>query len=227
MPYLSARKAMAMSPEQRRKYTNRQALKGMKALDVIRRWMNDPDEFDLNEEERGMVSRMEFAKEKFHQMYQYNEVRELLMTEFNIAIDTASRVIRNMRSIYDSVEELPKSLKRQTAERMAMDAYKLAMVREDPDAAAKAIAVYIKASGIEKEDIEKFDIERIQSEKVFAEVLDPQIRSMLLSVLAKGGGVTDFSQIFEGLAADQDYTDYEQVPDSDEEPDPETDSEEN
>lgn len=225
MPYLSARKAMAMSPEQRRKYTNRQALKGMKALDVIRRWMNDPDEFDLNEEERGMVSRMEFAKEKFHQMYQYNEVRELLMTEFNIAIDTASRVIRNMRSIYDSVEELPKSLKRQTAERMAMDAYKLAMVREDPDAAAKAIAVYIKASGIEKEDIEKFDIERIQSEKVFAEVLDPQIRSMLLSVLAKGGGVTDFSQIFEGIAADQDYTDYEQVPDSDEEP--ETDSEEN
>lgn len=225
MPYLSARKAMAMSPEQRRKYTNRQALKGMKALDVIRRWMNDPDEFDLNEEERGMVSRMEFAKEKFHQMYQYNEVRELLMTEFNIAIDTASRVIRNMRSIYDSVEELPKSLKRQTAERMAMDAYKLAMVREDPDAAAKAIAVYIKASGIEKEDIEKFDIERIQSEKVFAEVLDPQIRSMLLSVLSKGGGVTDFSQIFEGLAADQDYTDYEQVPDSDEEP--ETDSEEN
>lgn len=225
MPYLSARKAMAMSPEQRRKYTNRQALKGMKALDVIRRWMNDPDEFDLNEEERGMVSRMEFAKEKFHQMYQYNEVRELLMTEFNIAIDTASRVIRNMRSIYDSVEELPKSLKRQTAERMAMDAYKLAMVREDPDAAAKAIAVYIKASGIEKEDIEKFDIERIQSEKVFAEVLDPQIRSMLLSVLAKGGGVTDFSQIFEGLAADQDYTDYEQVPDSDEEP--ENDSEEN
>lgn len=225
MPYLSARKAMAMSPEQRRKYTNRQALKGMKALDVIRRWMNEPDEFDLNEEERGMVSRMEFAKEKFHQMYQYNEVRELLMTEFNIAIDTASRVIRNMRSIYDSVEELPKSLKRQTAERMAMDAYKLAMVREDPDAAAKAIAVYIKASGIEKEDIEKFDIERIQNEKVFAEVLDPQIRSMLLSVLAKGGGVTDFSQIFEGLAADQDYTDYEQVPDSDEEP--ETDSEEN
>lgn len=225
MPYLSARKAMAMSPEQRRKYTNRQALKGMKALDVIRRWMNDPDEFDLNEEERGMVSRMEFAKEKFHQMYQYNEVRELLMTEFNIAIDTASRVIRNMRSIYDSVEELPKSLKRQTAERMAMDAYKLAMVREDPDAAAKAIAVYIKASGIEKEDIEKFDIERIQNEKVFAEVLDPQIRSMLLSVLAKGGGVTDFSQIFEGLAADQDYTDYEQVPDTDEEP--ETDSEEN
>ena len=132
-----------------------------------------------------------------------------------------------MRSIYDSVEELPKSLKRQTAERMAMDAYKLAMVREDPDAAAKAIAVYIKASGIEKEDIEKFDIERIQREKVFAEVLDPQIRSMLLSVLAKGGGVTDFSQIFEGLAADQDYTDYEQVPDSDEEPEPETDSEEN
>jgi len=227
MAYLSARKAMAMSPEQRRKYTNRQALKGMKALDVIRRWMNDPDEFDLNEEERDMVSRMEFAKEKFHQMYQYNEVRELLMAEFNIAIDTASRVIRNMRSIYDSVEELPKSLKRQTAERMAMDAYKLAMVREDPDAAAKAIAVYIKASGIEKEDIEKFDIERIQSEKVFAEVLDPQIRSMLLSVLSKGGGVTDFSQIFEGLAADQDYTDYEQVPDSDEEPDPETDSEEN
>lgn len=227
MPYLSARKAMAMSPEQRRKYTNRQALKGMKALDVIRRWMNDPDEFDLNEEERDMVSRMEFAKEKFHQMYQYNEVRELLMAEFNIAIDTASRVIRNMRSIYDSVEELPKSLKRQTAERMAMDAYKLAMVREDPDAAAKAIAVYIKASGIEKEDIEKFDIERIQSEKVFAEVLDPQIRSMLLSVLAKGGGVTDFSQIFEGLAADQDYTDYEQVPDTDEEPDPENDSEEN
>lgn len=227
MPYLSARKAMAMSPEQRRKYTNRQALKGMKALDVIRRWMNDPDEFDLNEEERDMVSRMEFAKEKFHQMYQYNEVRELLMAEFNIAIDTASRVIRNMRSIYDSVEELPKSLKRQTAERMAMDAYKLAMVREDPDAAAKAIAVYIKASGIEKEDIEKFDIERIQNEKVFAEVLDPQIRSMLLSVLSKGGGVTDFSQIFEGLAADQDYTDYEQVPDSDEEPDPETDSEEN
>lgn len=225
MAYLSARKAMAMSPEQRRKYTNRQALKGMKALDVIRRWMNDPDEFDLNEEERDMVSRMEFAKEKFHQMYQYNEVRELLMAEFNIAIDTASRVIRNMRSIYDSVEELPKSLKRQTAERMAMDAYKLAMVREDPDAAAKAIAVYIKASGIEKEDIEKFDIERIQSEKVFAEVLDPQIRSMLLSVLSKGGGVTDFSQIFEGLAADQDYTDYEQVPDSDEEP--ETDSEEN
>ena len=227
MAYLSARKAMAMSPEQRRKYTNRQALKGMKALDVIRRWMNDPDEFDLNEEERDMVSRMEFAKEKFHQMYQYNEVRELLMAEFNIAIDTASRVIRNMRSIYDSVEELPKSLKRQTAERMAMDAYKLAMVREDPDAAAKAIAVYIKASGIEKEDIEKFDIERIQSEKVFAEVLDPQIRSMLLSVLSKGGGVTDFSQIFEGLAADQDYTDYEQVPDTDEQPDPETDSEEN
>ena len=227
MAYLSARKAMAMSPEQRRKYTNRQALKGMKALDVIRRWMNDPDEFDLNEEERDMVSRMEFAKEKFHQMYQYNEVRELLMAEFNIAIDTASRVIRNMRSIYDSVEELPKSLKRQTAERMAMDAYKLAMVREDPDAAAKAIAVYIKASGIEKEDIEKFDIERIQNEKVFAEVLDPQIRSMLLSVLSKGGGVTDFSQIFEGLAADQDYTDYEQVPDTDEQPDPETDSEEN
>lgn len=213
MAYLSAQKALAMSPDERRKYKNRQDLKGMKALDVIQRWLGNPDEFDLSEEERVMVARMEFAKEKFYQMYSYNEVRELLMSEYNIAIDTASRTIRNMRSIFENVEDIPKSMKRQTAERMAMDAYKLAMVNEDADAASKAVAVYIKAAGIEKEEIQKFDIERIQNEKVFAEVLDPQIRSMLLSVLKNGGGVTDFSQIFEGIAADPEYTDFEQVSD--------------
>ena len=104
---------------------------------------------------------------------------------------------------------------------MATDAYKLAMINEDPSSAAKAVAVYIKAAGLDKAEAEKLDIERLQNERVFAEVLDPAVRSMMLSIL-KTNGVTDLSQVFEDIHQPE-YTDYEQV--SEEQPNEEDESE--
>jgi hypothetical protein len=209
MAYLSAQKAAAMSPEQRRKYTNRQAMKGLAQIDIIRRWLQNTDEFDLTDQERQIVARMNYAKEQFLQMYSYSDVRTMIMEHFSVSYETASRTIKWMRDIYAGIEELPKSLKRQTAERMATDAYKLAMVNEDASAAAKAVAVYIKAAGLDKAEAEKLDIEKLQNERVFAEVLDPSVRSMLLTFL-KNGGVTDLSEVFEEIHQEE-YTDYENV----------------
>lgn len=221
MAYLSAERAKAMSVEDRRKYTNRQAMKGMAQIDIIRRWLQNTEEFDLTEQERSIVARMNYAKELFLQMYPYSEVRTMMMDHFSISYETASRTIKWMRDIYAGIEELPKSLKRQTAERMATDAYKLAMINEDPSSAAKAVAVYIKAAGLDKAEAEKLDIERLQNERVFAEVLDPAVRSMMLSIL-KTNGVTDLSQVFEDIHQPE-YTDYEQV--SEEQPNEEDESE--
>lgn len=210
-----------MSAEERRKYTNRQAMKGMAQIDIIRRWLQNTEEFDLTEQERSIVARMNYAKELFLQMYPYSEVRTMMMDHFSISYETASRTIKWMRDIYAGIEELPKSLKRQTAERMATDAYKLAMINEDASAAAKAVAVYIKAAGLDKAEAEKLDIERLQNERVFAEVLDPAVRSMMLSIL-KTNGVTDLSQVFEDIHQPE-YTDYEQV--SEEQPENNDESE--
>ena len=221
MAYLSAERAKAMSVEDRRKYTNRQAMKGMAQIDIIRRWLQNTEEFDLTEQERSIVARMNYAKELFLQMYPYSEVRTMMMDHFSISYETASRTIKWMRDIYAGIEELPKSLKRQTAERMATDAYKLAMINEDPSSAAKAVAVYIKAAGLDKAEAEKLDIERLQNERVFAEVLDPAVRSMMLSIL-KTNGVTDLSQVFEDIHQPE-YTDYEQV--SEEQPEENDESE--
>lgn len=221
MAYLSAERAKAMSVEDRRKYTNRQAMKGMAQIDIIRRWLQNTEEFDLTEQERSIVARMNYAKELFLQMYPYSEVRTMMMDHFSISYETASRTIKWMRDIYAGIEELPKSLKRQTAERMATDAYKLAMINEDPSSAAKAVAVYIKAAGLDKAEAEKLDIERLQNERVFAEVLDPAVRSMMLSIL-KTNGVTDLSQVFEDIHQPE-YTDYEQV--SEEQPENNDESE--
>ena len=221
MAYLSAERARVMSAEERRKYTNRQAMKGMAQIDIIRRWLQNTEEFDLTEQERSIVARMNYAKELFLQMYPYSEVRTMMMDHFSISYETASRTIKWMRDIYAGIEELPKSLKRQTAERMATDAYKLAMINEDASAAAKAVAVYIKAAGLDKAEAEKLDIERLQNERVFAEVLDPAVRSMMLSIL-KTNGVTDLSQVFEDIHQPE-YTDYEQV--SEEQPENNDESE--
>jgi hypothetical protein len=69
--------------------------------------------------------------------------------------------------------------------------------------------VYIKAAGLDKAEAEKLDIEKLQNERVFAEVLDPSVRSMLLTFL-KNGGVTDLSEVFEEIHQEE-YTDYENV----------------
>jgi len=206
--YISAAKAAAMTKEERDKWAARDRLKHLTDWDIVKRYVMAPGDFDLTPTENNLLERLEFAKASFIAMHDYSEVLQMLQEKFNISRSTAARAVAKMKDIYGNLDEIPTSIKRQTAEQMALNAYKLALSDNNPDAAARAAAVYIKAAGLDKEQVEGIDIEKLQRDKVFVEVLDPAIRTAMLQMLKNSSGVMDMSKMFEEIHASAEDADF-------------------
>ncbi len=217
MKTISAPKAMALSPEQRKQVAIREKLHGMAQTDIVRRWYESEEPFDLTPTEEEIRKRWDFAKAQFLDRRTYTQTMEALMDEFSISIAQARNDIRNMRATFGPIDDVPKIAKRQLAMKMALEAFDVAKEGKDPDGMSKATQAYIKAAGLDREDQEPFDLDKLMKERTYVEIIDPQIRTLLLNVLA-GGGSLDTTMLFQNLQATKDkadYTDFETVSDND------------
>jgi hypothetical protein len=206
----------ALPIEQRRSMAIREKFTGMGEVQIVLHYCTSNDEFILKPREEAILKRWEFAKAQFLERKGYTAVRDALMEEFGISLNAARVDIKNMREAFGQVDEVPKILKRQIAERMSIQAFEKAQETGDANAMARATMAYIKANNLDKDDPETFDVRKLMEDKVFVTVLDPQVRSLMMNLIEQTGGVTDVSKLFETVysARNGEYTDYEAIPDA-------------
>jgi hypothetical protein len=193
----------------------RERLRGLGEVDIVKAWYEGGESFDLKPAEDAIRKRWELCKALFLERKRFKEIVETLMADFGISIAQARNDVRNMKHVFGDLEAVPKSAHRERAREMALAAYEVAQKAEDSDGMTKATKVYALVSGLEKEDTEPFDIDRLMKDRMYVEVMDPQLRSMLLNMLDQSGGVLDTSLMFEHAnkaREAEEFTDYELIP---------------
>lgn len=193
----------------------RERLKGLGEVEIVHRWFESDDPWELTPAEDFIRQRWDFAKAQFLARKNYQQTVEALMDEFSISVAQARNDIRHMRQTFGPIDDVPKIAKRQLAMQMALEAFDTARDAKDADGMAKATTAYIKAAGLDKEDTEPFDMDRLMKERNYVEIMDPQIRSLLLNLLEQSGGALDTTVLFQrvrGVKDQEGYTDYEDVP---------------
>jgi len=205
----------ALTKEEREDIKMRQSLKGRTQTEIVALWYKSETPFTLTESEERMRKRWDWAKAQFLAVNTYAETVESLMAEFGISVSQARIDIRNMRNAFGDLDEVPKHLHRQRAIEMALKAFKKAEKEGDIDGMTKATKVYISAAGLDRDDTEVFDLDKMMKERMYVEVMDPQLRTLLLNLLDQSGGVLDTSAMFERARAAKDsseYIDHEEIP---------------
>lgn len=211
---ISAERALALTPDERKQMAVRERLKGLGEVDIVRRWYECDDPWELTPTEDFIRKRWDYAKAQFLDRKTYQQTVDALMAEFSISIAQARNDIKNMRLTFGPIDDVPKIAKRQLAMQMALEAFDTAKKNDDADGMAKATTAYIKAAGLDKDDTEPFDMDRLMKERNYVEIMDPQIRSLLLNLLEKSGGALDTTALFQqvrGVKDQEGYTDYEEV----------------
>ncbi len=206
--------------EQRKNAAKRERLTGLSEVEIVKTWYTTDDPYELTEAEDRIRQRWDLAKSLFLQRKSYSETADMLMAEFGISIAQARVDIRHMRATFGPLDEVPKIARRQLAVEMALEAFELAKKDKDVDGMTKATKAYIQAAGLDKEDPEPFDLDKLMKDRTYVEILDPQIRSLFLNLLAQSGGVLDTTMMFQRATSLKDegsFIDYETIPDDDNE----------
>lgn len=207
----------ALPIEQRRQMAARERLKGLSEVDIVKTWYESDEQFELKPAEDAIRQRWDFAKGQFLKRKPYGKIIKALMEEFKISISQARNDVRNMRYIFGDLDEIPRMAHRQRAIEMSLAAFDVANKAKDADGMAKATKVYVTAAGLDRDDSEPFDLDKLMKERMYVEVMDPQLRTLLLNLLAQSGGVLDTSSMFEkirGARESDDFTEYEDIPDA-------------
>lgn len=205
---------LAATPEQRRQMALRERLRGLGEADIVKAWYQAEEPFDLNEREDSIRKRWDFAKAQFLDRRTYGEIVASLQYQFGVSVAQARIDIRNMRHVFGPLDEVPKAAHRVRAEQMILKAYNMALQKEDHDAMTRATEVYVKITGIDRDDAERVDIEKLMKERTYVEVIDPTIRNLLLNFLAQSGGVVDSAALFERIYPAKnapEFTDFEEI----------------
>lgn len=214
-----ARRDSKLPIEQRQNAAKRERLVGLSEVEIVKNWYTTDDPYELTESEDRIRQRWDLAKSLFLQRKTYAQTVEMLMSECGISIAQARVDIRNMRATFGPIDEVPKIARRQLAIEMSLEAFELAKTGKDVDGMTKATKAYIQAAGLDKEDAEPFDLEKLMKDRTYVEILDPQIRTLFLNLLAQGGGVLDTTMMFKRATDAKDegsFVDYETINDDDE-----------
>lgn len=210
-------KALELTPEEITAIRIRERLKGLPAKEIVKRWYMSPEPFELTEQEEHIRERWDWAKAQFLKRQKFGDIRDAMVAEFGIGPATAARDIREALDCFGDLDRVPMEAHRQRAIQMALSAFNAAKKDKDGKAMAAATRVYMEAAGLDKDDSKRIDIERMMSERVYVEALDPQVRNLLLNLIANSGGSTDMSKVFSAIYAakdGEDFTDYETIPDN-------------
>ena len=219
-----ARRDSKLPIEARQSAAKREKLVGLSEVEIVKAWYTTDEPFDLNPAEDRIRKRWDLAKSLFLQRKSYSETVELLMSEFGISISQARVDIRHMRATFGPIDEVPKIARRQLAMEMSLEAFELAKTAKDVDGMTKATKAYIQAAGLDKDDTEPFDLEKLMKDRTYVEILDPQIRTLFLNLIAQGGGVLDTTMMFKRATDAKDdgtFVDYETIEDDNERTNPE------
>lgn len=204
----------ALPPETRRQMAVRERLRGLGEVDIVKAWYNAEEPFDLNDREDAIRKRWDFAKAQFLDRRSYGEIIASLQAHFSISVAQARNDVRNMRVVFGPLDEVPKAAHRVRAVEMVLAAYNIAEAKQDSDGMTRAAEAYARITGLDKDDAERIDIEKLMKERTYVEVMDPQIRNLLLNFLAQSGGVVDVSAFFEKVHPVKDspeFADFEEV----------------
>lgn len=205
----------ALPLAERKQMAVRERLRGLGKVDIVKAWYAAEEPFDLKPDEDAIRQRWDLSKSLFLERKTYAETVDGLMAAFDISIAQARVDIRNMRHVFGPLDEVPKAAHRALAIEMAKAAYNVCKGEKDGAGMAKATAVYITASGVDKDDAERVDIEKLMKERTYVEVMDADTRNLLLNFLKMSGGVVDATALFaqmQGVQGSPEFTDYELLP---------------
>jgi hypothetical protein len=215
---MSAAEASALTPAQRAQVAIRERMKGMGEVDIVKAWYQSEEPFDLTDREDLIRRRWDWAKAQFLDRKTYTEIIESLQEEFGISGPQARIDIRNMRHVFGPIDEVPKAAHRARAVEMVLKAYEIALEKKDQDGMTRAAEAYAKITGIDKDDPERFDLEKVMQDRLYVDVLDPEVRNLLLNFLNNAGGSADAAKFFETVhagAEEGEFVDYEEMTQAD------------
>lgn len=197
-------------------FRRREKLRGLSDVDVVKAWYqaDDADTWELTPRQHAMRERWDFAKAQFLARKKYADACQAIVDEFGVGIATARRDIAQAMSLFGDLDKVPREAHRARAIDMALETFEVAKKANDAAGMAKATASYIVAAGVDRDDAEQIDIEKLMRERTYVEVLDPQLRDLLLNFLQQSGGSVDVTKLFEKIyaAKNADYVNYEAIP---------------
>lgn len=121
---------------------------------------------------------------------------EDLSHEFGLSDAQAWRDLHLTEALYGNMRVSNKNMKRQVAENMALETYRLARDSGDVKGMAAANRNYNDATGIGIEDMDLPDFDKLQP-NFYAVVLDEEIRGLFMDLIKKSGGSLDLSKVIE------------------------------
>lgn len=218
MKNIASIKASDITPELLPEYRWRERMHGLSESQIVIDWLDNNYDFPLKPKEEHIRDRWFAARAYFMKGLKYMKILDKLQAEFEISVSQARNDIRNMRHVFGEIGEIPKDVHRQRAISMALDAYKKAKKNNDADAMVKATNTYITAAGIDKDDPDRIDLEKLMQERNYVEVLDPDVRSLIMNFIQQAGGSVDITRFFETVAKakNAEYINYEEMPAADE-----------
>jgi hypothetical protein len=105
-----------------------------------------------------------------------------LIKEFQISQVSAYRIIKNTELLFGDLGKSNKEIKRQIAEEMAKEAYRIAKYKGETKEMISAARAYNEASGITRDDPEVIDFDKIQPSlivMVLPEGMEQQLQQLL------------------------------------------------
>lgn len=181
--------------------------KGMDAFAAISRYLYDPNYIDITEEEEAILHRFKCI---WHDMCLGNTTVVVIsnhVAKFGMHERTALHDMRYAKELFGDPRDINKKADAAIAADMAKNLYQKAIAAEDFGAASKALANFIKARGLDRDDPEMPDFSKLEIHP--DEISIPEDQARILSEIVKSSPVFNVSDLFQNLASDVEYSEEE------------------
>lgn len=164
------------------------------------------DDYDLTPHQQERLERINHCYRMLNEMRPSIEIVKKLCNTHQLHQSSAWRDLRLTEQIFGDLRSPNKAMKRNIAEKMALDAYRIALDREDVKGMVAAGKLYVEATGCSIEDPEMPEFDKLQP-NVYVMVLPPEAEKMMSKLLSEPGP-TNLSKIYN----DAEATEYTEIP---------------
>ena len=171
------------------------------------------DEEDLTYHQQQRLERVNHCYRMLNKMRPSIEIVKKLCKQHGIHTATAWRDLDMTQKIFGDLRAPNKAMKRAIAEKMALDAYRIAAKAKSVKDMVAAGKLYVDATGCAIEDPEMPEFDKLQP-NVYAIILPPEAEKMMAQLLSTPGP-TNLSKIYTD-AESIEYTDTSAEGDTDE-----------
>jgi hypothetical protein len=154
------------------------------------------EEDEMTEHQKLKLRRARKVYELLLNAQSNNIIVENLINDFGLSVAQAWRDLHLAEALFGNLRESNKAMKRQIAENMALETYRVAKKLDDARGMAAANKNYIEATGVGLEDSNLPDFEKLQP-NIYVTVLDEDVRAMFQKFIEKSGGSLDLTKLIE------------------------------